>query len=152
MKRLQKLGLAITSAVALGAFATASIVANNAAPQSKPPAESKSKDGMKGHCGGKHRGMMKGRMMKELNLTEQQLTLIKPVWENAKAEMKALKGNTSLSKEEKRAKVKAIFEAARNDMNQFLDASQKAKMEQWKSRWQNRKSGVKPPKVSPTSA
>lgn len=155
MTRLQNLGMALGGMIALGAIATASI-SSNAAPQAKPGDTKsqveapKAKDGMRHRCGG--RGMMKGRMMKELNLTEQQLTLIKPIWESAKQQMKALKSDSAMTKEEKRAKIKSIFEAARNDMNQFLDAGQKAKMEQWKSRWQNRKSGNKPPKISPTVA
>ena len=149
MTRIQTLGLALSSMITMGAFATASIVSSSV-PQTKP-AETKSKDGMKGRCGG-HHGKMKGRMLKQLGLSEQQLTLIKPIWENARVEMKAVKSDKTLSKEQKIVKFKAIFAAANNDMNQFLDAGQKAKLEQWKSHRQNRKSGVKPPKASPTSA
>src|SRR5690606_1481774 len=88
---------------------------------------------MKRHCGG-------GRhMMKSLNLTDQQKNLIKPIFASAKEKIKALRSNSSLTKEAKRAQAKAIMEAARNDMLQYLDAGQKAKLMEMKSKRSQRR-------------
>ena len=127
---LRKFGMALVGTIALGAVATAAVTGQ--AQQTKPSEPGK-RSHMKRHCGG-------GRhMMKSLNLTDQQKTLIKPIFEAAKQKMKELRSNTSLTKEAKRAQAKAIMEAARNDMLQYLDAGQKAKLQEMKSKREQRR-------------
>lgn len=155
MTRMQKLSMVIAGSIALGAVATASIAGGSVPQASEKPApvqETPKPEGKRGFCGGKHRGMMKLHLKKKLNLTEQQIALIKPVMEKAKADIKALKGNDAMTREEKKTRVKAILEAARNDMNQFLTPAQRAQLDEWKAKRANRKSAPRPPVVSPTSA
>lgn len=93
--------------------------------------------------------MAKARIAKELNLTEKQKELIRPIREATRAKAKEIIANQSLSREQKREQIKQLREAARNDISQFLTAEQKAKIEAWKNKIQqrikSRPTGVRPP-------
>lgn len=81
-----------------------------------------------------HRASRAGRISQALGLTADQKTRIKAIRGDAAAQMKALKDDTSLTPDAKRAKVKEIRAAAKTQMMQVLSAEQRAKIEAARSR------------------
>jgi Spy/CpxP family protein refolding chaperone len=88
-------------------------------------------EGKHGHMGkrGHHR---MGRAMKELNLSDAQKSQMKTIRENAKTQAQSIKGNTSLSQDQKRDQLKQLHESTRTQMEGVLTAEQKQKLEDMK--------------------
>ncbi|HET9742291.1 MAG TPA: hypothetical protein VFQ00_06050 [Terriglobales bacterium] len=88
---------------------------------------------------GEHRGMMSpdamlDHMSTELNLTEDQKTKIKPILEEQSKKMSDLRSDTSLSREDRRAKMKDIHESTMSQLRPILNADQQKKLEEMMSR------------------
>ncbi|HCO67929.1 MAG TPA: hypothetical protein DIT04_09290 [Dysgonomonas sp.] len=81
-----------------------------------------------GHRNGEH------RIMKELNLSEEQQTKLKSLNEDFKSQAKALKDDQSLSKEVKREKMKELSTSKRNQIQALLTPEQKAKISERKDK------------------
>jgi Spy/CpxP family protein refolding chaperone len=82
---------------------------------------------------------------KELGLTDEQQAQLKSIHQQEQDALKALKDNTTLSKEEKRAQAKTIRETARTQSNSVFTAEQQAKIaERRAARQQGGGDGVGP--------
>jgi Spy/CpxP family protein refolding chaperone len=68
------------------------------------------------------------KMIQALNLSAAQQTKIKAIRADQKAQMMALKNNTSLSKEQKRTRARSIREASQTKIQQVLTPAQKQKL------------------------
>jgi periplasmic protein CpxP/Spy len=66
-------------------------------------------------------------LSKELNLTKEQQEKIRPIIENEMKEMQAVRSNDSLTKEQKREKVKAIRQTTQAELNKILTPEQQKK-------------------------
>ncbi len=72
----------------------------------------------------------KMRMKDELGLSNDQADKLKSIHQNTKAEIEAIRSNTSLSADAKKAQIKAIKEKAKADRKTLLTPDQQKKMEQ----------------------
>jgi Spy/CpxP family protein refolding chaperone len=88
-----------------------------------------------GEQGKGHRGMRGKRMewmAKQLNLTDDQKQQLKQHHEQERQQWQALRQDTSLTKEQKREKMKAMREQDQQFMDSILTADQKTKLAQLK--------------------
>jgi Spy/CpxP family protein refolding chaperone len=67
------------------------------------------------------------RMTKQLNLTEEQQQKIKPILDNESTQMQALRSDSSLSQEDRMAKMKQIRQASSEQITPILTADQQQK-------------------------
>jgi len=81
----------------------------------------------------KHKAQWKDRMS-ELNLTPDQQAKIKVIREDSRKQLEALRANTSLSAEAKKAQMKEIFTATREKTRQLLTPEQRAKFDAARNR------------------
>lgn len=90
---------------------------------------------------GKHK-MDKGnnpdKMKAELNLSDQQVSMLKANREANKAKAKAIKENTQLSKSEKKEQLMVLKQAQKESMKQLLTPEQLDKMEEKKKAHKNK--------------
>lgn len=89
------------------------------------------------------------RMADALGLSDDQRTKIKAINQQEKAELDALKGNTSLSKEEHHAKADTIRKNYRDQRQAIMTPEQRAKSDKMRERMEKRherraKDGDKP--------
>ena len=64
------------------------------------------------------------RMTQQLSLSDDQQQKIKPILENESTQMQALRGDSSLSQEDRMAKMKQIREGITSQINPILNADQ----------------------------
>ena len=69
-------------------------------------------------------------LSEKLNLTSDQQAKLKPILEDQAQQMKAVHDDTSLSQEQKRAKMKAMHESLHDQINAVLTTEQQAKFKQ----------------------
>lgn len=74
------------------------------------------------------------RLAKALDLTEEQKTKIKSILQNEKSQIKSVQEDTSLSAEQKQAKLEEDRKAARADMRAVLTPEQQKKLAAIKAR------------------
>ena len=67
------------------------------------------------------------RMTQALNLTDDQQQKIKPILENESTQMQSLRSDSSLSQEDRMAKMKQIHESTASQINPILNADQQKK-------------------------
>lgn len=67
------------------------------------------------------------RMTQQLNLTDDQQQKIKPILENESTQMQSLRSDSSLSQEDRMAKMKQIRESTTSQINPILNADQQKK-------------------------
>jgi Spy/CpxP family protein refolding chaperone len=85
-------------------------------------------------------------LSKELNLTDDQKAKIKPILGNEAAQMKALREDTSLSREDRRAKFSDIQKKASDDIKAVLNPDQQKKYDDMQARMRERREqGQRPP-------
>lgn len=136
MKKLN-LFLSIAAMLIFGAAAFA------AAPQDAQSGQQPSAQSGTGHGHGAGEGRGRGmgmdpdamleHMSKELNLTDDQKTKIKPILEEQSKQMQDLRQNTSASQEDRRAKMKQIHENTTSQIRSTLTSDQKKKLDEMKS-------------------
>lgn len=127
--------LALVGLLAGGLLVGATLQAQDA-PKDKPPGE-------RGGPGGPG---MRGRpnldqIAKDLNLTDDQKAKVKTAMEDMQNKMKALRDDTNLKPEDKRAKAKEIREGFTATMKEILTAEQ---FEKWQKHMQDRPRGGGP--------
>ena len=71
-------------------------------------------------------------LTEKLNLTADQQAKLKPILEDQAQQMKAVRDDTSLSEEQRKAKMKAIHESLHGQINSVLTPEQQAKLKQMK--------------------
>lgn len=128
-KVLRKTILVVAGAIGLSGLA----MAQDAAPQADqtPPARI-------GHPHKMRAADAEGRlerMGRKLNLTDDQKTKLKPIFQDEWQEMKPVREDASLSREQKREKMKSIHEKYRAQIEGVLTPDQQAK---WKTMQSNR--------------
>jgi periplasmic protein CpxP/Spy len=69
-------------------------------------------------------------LSEKLNLTDAQKAKAKPILEDSAQQFKAVKDDTSLTPEQKKAKMKAAHESMHNQINAILTPEQQAKFKQ----------------------
>ena len=74
------------------------------------------------------------RMTQQLNLTGAQQEQIKPILENESTQMQALRDNTSLSQDDRRAKMMQIRQASAAQIKPILNADQQKQYDEMMSR------------------
>jgi protein CpxP len=104
------------AAAALGLAMTLTII-QRAAAQGPPPEQGDGRPGMG------------DRLAQELGLTADQQTKMRQVMEQNRAQMKALRDDQSLSQEDRMAKMRALRQAEKTQMDAILTPEQKQKME-----------------------
>jgi Spy/CpxP family protein refolding chaperone len=82
------------------------------------------------------------RMTKDLKLTDEQQTKVKPILEDQRQQMQQLRSDTSLSQDEKFSKMRELHEQASSQIKSLLNQDQQKKFEEHqqkrRERWQSR--------------
>lgn len=81
---------------------------------------------------GKEMGEKKKQAYKDLNLSSEQSAKLKAQREASKAKMEAIRNNSSLTEEQKKAQMKELKKASHADMKNILTTEQMQKMQQMK--------------------
>jgi|SRR5215469_538553 len=71
-------------------------------------------------------------LSKKLNLSDEQKAKIKPILQDQMEQMKAVRADSSLSKDQRRAKIKSIHDSSHDRINTVLTPEQQAKLKQMK--------------------
>jgi protein CpxP len=79
------------------------------------------------------------RMSKELNLTADQQTKMKSIFDNEKKQLDALRDDTSVAQEDKRAKFESIRAATQTDIRNTLTDAQKTKFDEMQTKMKERR-------------
>jgi periplasmic protein CpxP/Spy len=92
---------------------------------------------------GHHRGKRMQKLTQELNLTPDQQTKIKPIFQQAHAQAKTIRQDTTLNQDQKRAKFKDLHQTTMAQLNEILTPEQQAQLkqlqEQRRAQWQQRR-------------
>jgi Spy/CpxP family protein refolding chaperone len=133
-KTLFLTALAVGSLLAFGTVANAGDTTNT--PPSAPPAGAPPPGGpgMRGQAG-----------LEQLNLTDDQKPKVKAILEDQRKKMGDLRQDTSLSREDKMAKRKAIQDDTATQMKAVLTADQFQKWQDMQSQMRSRRPGGPPP-------
>jgi Spy/CpxP family protein refolding chaperone len=100
-----------------------------------PEQQQKAKQMRKEGKGGKGMaGKRMGFMARQLNLTDAQKAQLKPMFEQQREKMQALKANTSLSQEQKQAQAKEIRAEGRKQFLSVLTPEQQQKLREMRAR------------------
>ena len=86
---------------------------------------------------------MEKRFAKELNLTSAQQSKINPILKKQGEQMRAIRKNSKLTPEQKRAQSRKLFEALPGKINKYLTKTQQAKLKQMAQRRKNSKGSAK---------
>jgi Spy/CpxP family protein refolding chaperone len=137
---MKKLNL-ILSLAAMLIFSAAAFAGT---PQDAQSSQQPSAQSGTGHGHGAGEGHGRGMMMssdemlehmsKELNLTDDQKTKIKPILEDQMKQMQDARQSTSGSQQDRRAKMKQIHENTMSQIRPILNADQQKKLEEMMSR------------------
>ena len=137
-KTLFLTALAVGSLLAFGTVANAGDTTNT--PPSAPPAGGPPPGGpgMRGQAGF-------DRIAEQLKLTDDQKPKVKAILEDQRKKMGELRQDTSLSPEDRMAKMKTIRENTATQMKAVLTADQFQKWQDMQSQMRNRRPGGPPP-------
>ena len=131
--------------IALSGLLAAGLTLGSAAAfaQESPAPDASAQPG--GGGGGGHMGRMQmtpdeqlARMTKHYNLSADQQTQIKPILANQQQQMMALRGDTSLSRDDKMAKMKGIREDSSTKIQAILNDTQKKQFAEDQQKMQER--------------
>ena len=131
--------------IALSGLLAAGLTLGSAAAfaQESPAPDASAQPG--GGGGGGHMGRMQmtpdeqlARMTKHYNLSADQQTQIKPILANQQQQMMALRGDTSLSRDDKMAKMKGIREDSSTKIQAILSDTQKKQYAEDQQKMQER--------------
>jgi periplasmic protein CpxP/Spy len=86
-------------------------------------------------------------LSEKLNLTDDQKAKLKPVFQGQMQQMNAVREDSSLSQEQKRAKMKSIHESLHDQINAVLTPEQQAKFEQMRQEQMEKHKGMKEGKM-----
>jgi Spy/CpxP family protein refolding chaperone len=112
-------------------------------PQDAPPPPP---DGqMQGPPPGGHEGRNPERrlemLQKHLNLSDDQAAQVKSVWEGERAKAEALRANTSLAPQDRRAQIMAVHEDGEAKIHAILTPDQKTKYDELEARMREHRHG-----------
>ena len=93
---------------------------------------------MQGPMRGEHRGMNPERQMemmqRRLNLSDAQTAKIRDIFSDARMKMEALRSNSTLSPEDRRAQMMAMHQGAQEKIRAVLNPEQQAKYDEMQQR------------------
>ena len=103
----------------------------------------------------KHSGMHQGEsadqhlqmLSEKLNLTDDQKARLRPILQDQMQQMKAVREDSSLSEEQKRAKMKPIHESLHDQINAVLTPEQQAKFKQMRQEQMQKHKGMEEGKM-----
>jgi len=124
-------GIALSALLAWGMVALAQ-------EQPAPPGANSGNPGMSaGPHRGWHgrRGMGPRGMLRGLNLTDSQKSQLKPIWQQQHQQMQALRANTSLTPEQKKAQAQEIRKNTLAQVNGILTPEQQQQFQQRRQQW-----------------
>jgi Spy/CpxP family protein refolding chaperone len=126
---------AVVMVCGLGLIAGAAVAQQDAPPPPPPGGQ------MQGPPGGGHRGMGEHRverMKHELNLTDDQTTQVKAIFEDSRSKMEALRGNASLPQEDRHTQMMAIHQTEEDKIHAVLTPDQKTKYDAMQAKMRDR--------------
>jgi|GEM_PF-2622172 len=88
----------------------------------------------KGQEEGREKGHRMEKLKSELNLTDAQVTEMKLVFREAKKDIRGIKSNESIPREEKRSQIKSVKDKSDVKIGSILDQEQFSKFEELKER------------------
>ncbi len=91
------------------------------------------------------------KILGQLNLTDDQKEKVKPILKDQMEQMKALRGDTSLTPEDRRGKVKDIHQATNAKLKTIFNTEQIAEWQKLSQPRGHRKAGTPPPADAPTT-
>lgn len=98
--------------------------------------------GNHGKSGARHRGGERFQaLIAQLNLTPEQKAQIKPLLEAAKTQAQSIKADTTLSREQKMAKMREVHQALRGQIEGVLTPEQKQKLQEFKAQHRGHRGG-----------
>ena len=86
-------------------------------------------------------------LSEKLNLTGDQQAKLKPILQDNMEQIKAVRGNSSLSEEQKHAKLKSIHDSMHDQINAMLTPEQQAKFKQMRQEQMEKHKGMKEGKM-----
>jgi protein CpxP len=99
------------------------------------------------HAGMHHNGESADQhlqmLSEKLNLTDDQKAKLSPILQDQMQRMKAVREDSSLSQEQKRAKMKSIHESLHDQISAVLKPEQQAKFEQMRQEQKEKHKGMK---------
>jgi periplasmic protein CpxP/Spy len=81
-------------------------------------------------------------LSEKLNLTDDQKAKLKPILQDQMQQMKVVREDSSLSQEQKRAKMKSIHESLHDQINAVLTPEQQAKFKQMRQEQMEKHKGM----------
>jgi periplasmic protein CpxP/Spy len=103
------------------------------------------------HAGMHHNGESADQhlqmLSEKLNLTDDQKATLKPILQDQMQQVKAVREDSSLSQEQKRAKMKSIHESLHDQINAVLTPEQQAKFKQMSQEQMEKHKGMKEGKM-----
>lgn len=84
-------------------------------------------------------------LAKELNLTDDQKAKIKPILEDEHKQMQALRSDTSMSPEDRRAKMMQVRDKMNDSIKAVLDKDQQKKYDEMMTKMRGPRGGPRPP-------
>jgi periplasmic protein CpxP/Spy len=132
--RNQLCTLALAGLVSLGLSATAFAQDNSA-----PPPQDQSSGMHEHHRGGMDPDAQLKHMTRQLDLSADQQSQIKPILESRQQQMQQLWQNQSMSRDERHQKMQAIQQDSSQKIEAVLNDSQKQKYESMQERMQQRR-------------
>jgi len=80
-----------------------------------------------------HKGMRRGMgAMARLNLTDDQRAKIQPILQSSQQQAQAVRGDTTLTQEQKQAKLREIHQGAMSQVKSLLTPEQQQQMQEWR--------------------
>ena len=105
---------------------------------------------------GHRHGQRMQKLTQELNLTPDQQTKIKPIFQQARAQAKTIRQDTTLNQDQKRAKFKDLHQTTMAQLNEILTPEQQAQLkqlqEQRRAQWQQRRQQQQQQQTAPPAA
>lgn len=98
-----------------------------------------------GHRGMRHRNRQIRQMEKKLNLSKDQVAQIKPIIADRRQQMQALRADTSLSDQDRKAKAQSIAQDSKGKIEAVLNDQQKQQYEQMLAERRARRKGQQTP-------
>lgn len=88
-------------------------------------------------------------MAKKLNLTQDQQTQLKPIFEKQREQAKAIKNDTSLTADQKKEKFQSLRQDSMAQVNNILTPEQQQQWQQMKAKHQHGNGESQPPAAAP---
>lgn len=91
----------------------------------------------------KRRAMLRAHAARKLDLSADQRAQIKANGVRTREQLKALRADTSLTREQKRDRAREVLQSARNQFRGVLTPEQQAKLDQARAKRQGKRPGAK---------